>query len=171
MLGGERQQMFRCHENRWFSMYLCIKLKKKKGIARAIITTLLVEISFKGGIWMSCMWNKKICYWKPDKPPRETPSSEVLTEHSWSYKTFGGYLFWYIYIFMYVIGFGILKSSPNIWLCNTVPGEVQLSQRQPVLKSNSSFSWVMNCDSRERLAEVKQLLPDCHITLSGIFQY
>lgn len=28
----------------------------------------------------------------------------------------------------------------------------------------------MNCDSRERLAGVKQLLPDCHITLTGIFQ-
>lgn len=29
----------------------------------------------------------------------------------------------------------------------------------------------MNCDSRERLAGVKQLLPDCQITLTGVFQY
>lgn len=29
----------------------------------------------------------------------------------------------------------------------------------------------MNCDSRERLAGVKQLLPDCHITLTAIFHY
>lgn len=29
----------------------------------------------------------------------------------------------------------------------------------------------MNCDSRERLAGVKQLQPDCQITFTGVFQY